>query len=146
MVARITYRSEIYVEGTTLEDIKKSVEFGINLDPIGKDEPEVRGFAFVEIVSVEDADNDCKDLLSEYNSLDISSSKEEFVKTTTFAFDKSKYTASDVSDITRGMCEMLAYLDDDYVIKYEHRTKEEYLEFINEYLDTENFIYIKFKD
>ena len=64
MEIRITYRSEVYLKGENLAEIKEKWE-NLNLDPISKDSTE--GFGFVEIVSVEDADT-YKDLESEFEN------------------------------------------------------------------------------
>lgn len=55
MEVRITYRSEIYLEGENLEEIKKKFE-SLNLDPIDKDDDSVSDYGFIEITTVEDAD------------------------------------------------------------------------------------------
>ena len=64
MEVRITYRSEIYIQGDTLEDIKKTWE-NINLDDV-KHEENVSDYGFVELMSVEDADS-YEDLTSKFN-------------------------------------------------------------------------------
>ena len=64
MEVRITYRSEVYIQGDTLEDIKRTWE-NINLDDV-KHEENVTDYGFVELVSVEDA-NSYEDLTSEFN-------------------------------------------------------------------------------
>lgn len=65
MEARITYRSEIYIEGQDLEDIRNTFE-SLNLDPISKNEVGVTDYGFVELVSVEDADT-YKDLMDKWD-------------------------------------------------------------------------------
>lgn len=55
MEVRITYRSEIYLEGENLEEIKQKFE-SLNLDPIDKDDDSVSDYGFIEITTVEDAD------------------------------------------------------------------------------------------
>lgn len=67
MEVRVTYRSEIYLEGDSLEEIKRKFE-DINLDPIGKDDESVTDYGYVELVSVEDA-NTYADLEKEWNKL-----------------------------------------------------------------------------
>lgn len=64
MEVRITYRSEIYIQGDTLEDIKKTWE-NIILDDVGHEE-NVTDYGFVELMSVEDA-NSYEDLTSKFN-------------------------------------------------------------------------------
>lgn len=54
MEVRITYRSEIYIEGENLEEIKQKFE-GLNLDPIDKDDESVTDYGFIEVTSAEDA-------------------------------------------------------------------------------------------
>lgn len=64
MEARITYRSEIYIEGDTLGDIKDTFET-LNLDPVSKNDIGVTDYGYVELVSVEDADT-YKDLMDKW--------------------------------------------------------------------------------
>ena len=66
MEVRITYRNEIYIQGDTLEDIKRTWE-SINLDDVGHEE-DVTDYGFVDIISIEDA-NSYKDLMPEFDSL-----------------------------------------------------------------------------
>ena len=64
MEVRITYRSEIYIKGDTLKDIRDKYE-SLNLDPTDKDDESITDYGFCETISVEDA-NSYKDLISEY--------------------------------------------------------------------------------
>ena len=64
MEVRITYRSEVYIQGDTLEDIKRTWE-NINLDDVEHEE-NVTDYGFVELVSVEDA-NSYEDLTSKFD-------------------------------------------------------------------------------
>lgn len=66
MEVRITYRSEIYIQGDTLEDIKKTWE-NINLDDVEHEE-NVTDYGFVHLTSVEDADS-YEDLTSKFIQL-----------------------------------------------------------------------------
>ena len=65
MEVRITYRSEIYIKGDTLEEIKRKWE-NIDLSPIDCQEPDTPDHAFLETVSIEDADT-FKSLENEWN-------------------------------------------------------------------------------
>lgn len=67
MEIRISYRSEIYLEGDSLEEIKRKFE-DINLDPVGKDDESVTDYGYVELVSVEDA-NTYDDLEKEWRKV-----------------------------------------------------------------------------
>ena len=62
MKVRITFRSEIVLEGNDLEDVANKWS-GI---PLFSDEATANGAEFIELVSVEDADT-CKDLMVELN-------------------------------------------------------------------------------
>lgn len=64
MEVRITYKSEVYIQGDTLEDIKRTLE-NINLDDVEHEE-NVTDYGFVELISVEDADS-YEDLTSKFN-------------------------------------------------------------------------------
>ena len=64
MEVRVTYRSEIYIQGDTLEDIKRTWE-SINLDDVEHEE-NVTSYGFVKLMSVEDADS-YEDLTSKFN-------------------------------------------------------------------------------
>ena len=64
---RITFRSEIFIEGEDINDIKKKF---VNLpfyDVNFVDGKNVYDYGFCELVSVEDADNGYEDLMSEFN-------------------------------------------------------------------------------
>ncbi len=65
MEVRITYRSEVYIQGDTLEDIKRTFE-NINLDDVEHEE-NITDYGFVELISVEDADS-YEDLTSKFNN------------------------------------------------------------------------------
>ena len=67
MEVRITYRSEIYIEGDTLEDVRKTFD-SISLDPIGGEEHNVTDYGFIEVTSVEDAST-YNDLKNEFENL-----------------------------------------------------------------------------
>ena len=62
MVARITFRSEIYIEADTMDDIVEAWE----RIPLWSQEADSHNVDFVEVVSVEDA-NTYKDLTNEFN-------------------------------------------------------------------------------
>ena len=55
MEVRITWRTEIYIKGEDLDEIRGKWE-ELDLDPIDKYDEDVTDFGFVELVSVEDAD------------------------------------------------------------------------------------------
>ncbi|MDD6017227.1 MAG: hypothetical protein PUC18_13300 [Prevotellaceae bacterium] len=65
MTARITFRSEIYIEGKNLEDVISKFEdmplFSANALEEGHAE-------YLELVSIEDADTDT-DIMQQYNQL-----------------------------------------------------------------------------
>lgn len=63
MEIRITYRSEVYIQGDTLEDIKRTWE-SINLDDVEHEE-NVTDYGFIELTSVKDADS-YEDLTSKF--------------------------------------------------------------------------------
>lgn len=63
MEVRITYRSEVYIQGDTLEDIKRTWK-NINLDDVEHEE-NVTDYGFIELTSVEDADS-YEDLTSKF--------------------------------------------------------------------------------
>lgn len=66
MIARITFRSEIYLEGDTLSEIRDKFEnfpFYDIKDINGKD---VYDYGFCEIVSVEDG-NTYNDIMNQWN-------------------------------------------------------------------------------
>jgi hypothetical protein len=54
MEVRITYRSEIYIKGRTLDEIKAKFEI-LDLDPNEAHDKDVTDYGFIEVVSVEDA-------------------------------------------------------------------------------------------
>lgn len=64
MEVRITYRSEIYIKGENLDDIKEKFE-SVSLDPNFSNDRFVTDFGFIEVVSAEDADN-YNDLTNEF--------------------------------------------------------------------------------
>ena len=65
MEVRITYRSEIYIEGENLKEIREKWE-SLNLEPKEAVEDEaVTEFGFVEVTSIEDADT-YEDLMKEF--------------------------------------------------------------------------------
>ena len=65
MEIRITYRSEIYIKGISIKDIRETFE-SLNLDPLDADSSLVTDSSFIETVSVEDS-NTYRDLLTEWN-------------------------------------------------------------------------------
>lgn len=64
MEVRITYRSEIYIKGRTLDEIKAKFEI-LDLDPSDAHDEDVTDYGFVEVVSVENADS-YEDLTSKF--------------------------------------------------------------------------------
>ena len=69
MEVRITWRSEVYIKGDNLAEIKEKWE-ELNLMPIiGNDD--VVGFDFVELVSVEDADT-YEDMMGDFENAEAS--------------------------------------------------------------------------
>lgn len=65
MEVRITYRSEIYIKGNSLDEIRYKWE-NVNLDPNISQDDNVTDYGFIEIVSVEDTDS-YEDLMSEFD-------------------------------------------------------------------------------
>jgi len=66
MEARITYRSEVYIKGNSLEEIKEKWE-SINLDNV-ENEKDVTDYGFIDVISIEDA-NSYEDLMPKFDSL-----------------------------------------------------------------------------
>ena len=66
MEVRITYRSEIYIKGDSLDEIKRTFN-SLDLDPDATQDESVTDFGFIEVTSVEDADT-YEDLSNEFNS------------------------------------------------------------------------------
>ena len=64
MEVRITWRSEIYIKGEDIDEIRNKWE-ALNIDPIDNDDEDITNFDFVELVSVEDADT-YDDLMDEF--------------------------------------------------------------------------------
>ena len=64
MEVRITYRSEIYIKGNSLDEIKSKFET-LDLDPSDAHDENVTDYGFVEVVSVENADS-YEDLTSKF--------------------------------------------------------------------------------
>ena len=64
MEVRITYRSEIYIKGNSLDEIRNKWE-NVNIDPDISQDEDVTDYGFIEVVSVEDADS-YEDLMSEF--------------------------------------------------------------------------------
>ena len=64
MEVRITYRSEIYIQGANIKEIRDKYET-LDLDPVDKEDESVTGYSFCETVSVEDADS-YEDLMNDY--------------------------------------------------------------------------------
>ena len=64
MEVRVIYRSEVYIKGDTIEDIKRTWE-NINLEHVEHKE-NVIDYGFVELIAVEDADS-YEDLTSKFN-------------------------------------------------------------------------------
>ena len=62
MEARITFRSEIYIEGKDISDIEDKFQ---NIPLFSADALEKYGAEFIEVVSVEDADSN-KDLTNKW--------------------------------------------------------------------------------
>lgn len=62
MEARITFRSEIYIEGKDISDIEDKFQ---NIPLFSADAIEKYGAEFIEVVSVEDADSN-KDLTNKW--------------------------------------------------------------------------------
>lgn len=62
MEARITFRSEIYIEGKDIGDIEDKFQ---NIPLFSADALEKYGAEFIEVVSVEDADSN-KDLTNKW--------------------------------------------------------------------------------
>ena len=62
MEARITFRSEIYIEGKDISDIEDKFQ---NIPLFSADALEKHGAEFIEVVSVEDADSN-KDLTNKW--------------------------------------------------------------------------------
>ena len=67
MEVRITYRSEIYIKGDSLDEIKRKFET-LSLDPNDASDESVTDYCFIEITSVEDAMT-YEDLKSKFESL-----------------------------------------------------------------------------
>ena len=67
MIVRITFRSEIFLDGNNLAEIRDKFEelplYDIR-DSNGKD---VFDYGFCELVSVEDMENSYKDIMHEWN-------------------------------------------------------------------------------
>ena len=61
MKVRITFRSEVYIEGDTLRDIKEKWES----IPLYSQDAEKADADFIELISVEDTDN-YSDLMSKW--------------------------------------------------------------------------------
>ena len=64
MTVRITYRSEITLEGSTIEEIRQKFE-GLDLDPDTMQDNAIVDYGFVEVVSAEDTDS-YEDLTNEF--------------------------------------------------------------------------------
>lgn len=70
MEVRITYRSEIYIKGDSLKEIKQKWE-GLNIDPVDREDPSVTDYGFIEIISVEDAASYREIPMYEFDTADI---------------------------------------------------------------------------
>jgi hypothetical protein len=64
MTVRITFRSEIFIEGKNLKEIRNKFE-NLPFYDIDFEDDKVSGYGYFELVSVEDADSD-EDLENEY--------------------------------------------------------------------------------
>lgn len=66
---RITFRSEIFIEGEDMKDVKKKFEALPFYDVDFVDGKNVYDYGFCEIVSIEDANNGYEDLMAEYSEV-----------------------------------------------------------------------------
>ena len=65
MVTRITFRSEIFVEGKDLKEIKHKFE-NLPIYDIDIQDKGMYDYGFCEYISIEDVDNGYEDLINEY--------------------------------------------------------------------------------
>ncbi len=70
MEVRITYRSEIYIKGDSLQEIKQKWE-ALNIDPVDREDPSVTDYGFIETISVEDAGSYKEIPMEEFDTADI---------------------------------------------------------------------------
>lgn len=65
MIARITFRSEIFIEGENLEEIARTWE---RMELFSEEANQCEACQ-LEVVSVEDEGNDYEDITSQFNSI-----------------------------------------------------------------------------